>query len=131
MEYDINERIREFAKAKAMTASMLATSVGTSISAAYVIFRGGAKPSLDMVTKMAETFPELSMDWLITGHGEMLRSPGAVDASCWDLLKREEEQHERLKQDYTALKGMLRQSRVGNVLLDSVEGGDYTSATPA
>ncbi|GAB2865943.1 hypothetical protein GCM10027044_28830 [Hymenobacter ruber] len=80
-----------------------------------------------MVSKVAESFPDISMEWLIRNDASMIRGTTTSDPACWDLLQREEEQHKVLRNDYNELKAQLRRAKAELVLtsleLEELRGG--------
>ena len=51
----------------------------------------GQGPTASVLSKIADTYPELSMDWLFRGKGEMLNNKPShqfVDIGNWDELVR-------------------------------------------
>jgi transcriptional regulator with XRE-family HTH domain len=128
---EIGERIEAAAKAYGYSLNAFSINVHLTVSATHAVVKGRTKPSFDMLQKIATFLPNLSMEWLLRESGPMLLAPSGSDPACWDLLKREEEQHEKLKQDYAALKGLLRQSRIDHVLLQHVDKNFVSDAPGA
>lgn len=71
------------------------------------LVRGIGSPSYETLSKIKETYPELNMDWLISGEGEMIL--GDSDA---ELLQTLNERIEELKREkkiiYDALERINR-----------------------
>lgn len=141
MESTIGDRIKQLAHAKGFNMSAFSEFSRISRSAISAILSGKSSPSYDMISRIATAFPEISMDWLLLGSGPMnkeasfklptpvaerpapLELPAASDTACWEILKREEEQHELLKKDYAELKTLLRQARIELFLLQQQYAG--------
>lgn len=70
MEGTVKERLRAFIKAKGISERQFCLSAGVSTS-----FVSNMVTSLkpDKLLKIAGAFPELNTDWLLTGHGDMLK----------------------------------------------------------
>lgn len=51
----------------------LSSRLGLSPAVLSHITSGRNKPSLELITQILQTFPEISSDWLILGKGGMLR----------------------------------------------------------
>jgi transcriptional regulator with XRE-family HTH domain len=68
-DMEITERIREIIREKQLTASSFADMLGVQRSGISHIFSGRNKPSLDIILKIKDTFPEISLDWLLKGTG--------------------------------------------------------------
>lgn len=123
-EEDVASRLQDLAKAKGYTMYGLSQATGISISTLHGVASGRSKPGYDLVMKLHEAIPDLSLEWLLTGRGTMFKdgkplatpvgSPAVAhavnDSACWDLLKREEEQHQQLRSDYHELKLALQVS---------------------
>ncbi len=67
----MNNRIAKLLDVKDVTASKFAEMIGVQPSNISHIISGRNKPSLDFILKVIETFPDISLDWLITGKGNM------------------------------------------------------------
>jgi transcriptional regulator with XRE-family HTH domain len=127
MESTVGDRIKQIAQAKGLTVSAFSHYCNISPSAISAIIARKSRPSYDMMSKIAAALPDVSMDWLLLGVGEMMRDKHSVlvrepvpapepelsqpsDSACWEMLKREEVQHELLKKDYAELKAALRRA---------------------
>jgi len=67
----MNNRIGLLLKVKDVTASKFAEMIGVQPSNISHILSGRNKPSLDFITKVCDTFPDISIDWLMFGRGSM------------------------------------------------------------
>jgi len=70
----MNERIKILLNVKNLTASKLAEIVGVQPSNISHILTGRNKPSIKFINKLVNSFPDLSLDWLILGKGNMFKS---------------------------------------------------------
>jgi transcriptional regulator with XRE-family HTH domain len=70
----MKDRIAHIMRAKNLKASDFATMLGIQPSAVSHILAGRNKPSLEIVRKIKETFPEYNLDWIILGSGPMTTS---------------------------------------------------------
>lgn len=70
---NLNERISKVIEYSNLTSSEFADEIEVQRSSISHITSGRNKPSLDFITKVKERFPELEWDWLITGHGNMIK----------------------------------------------------------
>jgi transcriptional regulator with XRE-family HTH domain len=156
MESTVGDRIKQIAQAKGLTLSAFSHHCNISPSAISAIIARKSRPSYDMMSKIAAALPDVSMDWLLLGVGEMMRDKHNVllrqpvpvmavepdvsqpsDSACWEILKREEAQHELLKKDYAELKAALRQATIELFLLRQSTnttpgyGGDYSNSPSA
>ncbi len=72
-----------------MSASQFADEVGVQRSSVSHVLSGRNKPSLDFITKIIETYPDINSDWLISGKGEMW------DNKNIDGGERQDSEHEK------------------------------------
>lgn len=65
----VKERIREYVKFKHMSERAFCLSIG--VGGAYI---NNIKVSMapDKIERIGQTYPDLNLTWLMTGHGEML-----------------------------------------------------------
>jgi transcriptional regulator with XRE-family HTH domain len=71
MNKDISQRLNLLLKEKNLSASKLAQIIGIQKSSISHIMSGRNKPSFDFLLKLKEHFPDINLDWFITGEGEM------------------------------------------------------------
>ena len=65
------DRIPKLLKSKNISASQFADEIGVQRSSVSHVLSGRNKPSLDFITKIVNTYPEVNPKWLLTGHGDM------------------------------------------------------------
>lgn len=65
------ERINLLLKAKNITARQFADEIGIQPSGMSHILSGRNNPSLDFVMKVVKRWPEVNINWLMLGNGEM------------------------------------------------------------
>lgn len=70
----MKDRIAHIMRAKNLKASDFAAQIGIQPSAISHILAGRNNPSLEIVKKIKETFPEYNLDWIIFGTGPMTLS---------------------------------------------------------
>lgn len=68
----MKERIAEIMKREHLSPSAFAESIGIQRSALSHILNGRNNPSLDVVTKIHQTYNYISLNWLLYGKGEMV-----------------------------------------------------------
>lgn len=68
------DRINLILKAKNITARQFAEEIGIQPSGMSHILSGRNNPSLDFVMKVIRRFPEIDINWLMFGKGEMYES---------------------------------------------------------
>jgi len=75
------DRISRLIKTKKISASQFADEIGVQRSSVSHVLSGRNKPSLDFITKIIMTYPEVNSDWLLTGAGNMLREENMEEDS--------------------------------------------------
>jgi len=63
------ERLKEYIKFKGMAVTSFEKSIGTANSYVNSIYKSIGSDKRDVII---EKYPDLNMDWLLTGRGEML-----------------------------------------------------------
>jgi transcriptional regulator with XRE-family HTH domain len=63
----IGTRLKRWASDKSISTITFAEQVGVQRSALSHIFSGRNKPSVDVLYKIKNTFPDIDLEWLITG----------------------------------------------------------------
>lgn len=81
------ERISQILKTKKLSASQFAVSIGVQPSSVSHVLSGRNKPSLDFITKILSTYPEINAEWLITGKGEILANTNKLSSVGEDKSK--------------------------------------------
>lgn len=72
METSVKERLRYFLRVSNITHEEFGKNIG--VSTAYVSsMRKGIQP--DKLTRIQECYPDLNIEWLVTGRGNMLNTP--------------------------------------------------------
>ena len=74
----MKDRIRQIMEAKHMTQQVFAQFIDMSPASLSSIFNGRTKPTLNIVEAIKKKIPEINIDWLLFGSGEMY---GGVPAS--------------------------------------------------
>ncbi|MDD6254033.1 MAG: helix-turn-helix domain-containing protein [Candidatus Cryptobacteroides sp.] len=70
----MNARLDLFLKAKNITQSQFADKINVARASVSHILAGRNKPGWEFITNMMQCYPELNIEWLLTGKGEMLKS---------------------------------------------------------
>lgn len=68
----MKNRLNEIIEKKGLTATKFAAMINVNPSAVSHLLKGRNKPGYDVLVNIARAFPDISMDWLLTGKGEML-----------------------------------------------------------
>ena len=83
---EIKDRLKLFRKDKNLTQEDVATQ--TAISRTYIstIEAGRQDPSFSFVKTLSKTY-SLSIDWLLTGEGEMMRGKGEAESVTTEAIE--------------------------------------------
>ena len=73
------ERIKQILSEKQLSASRLADMIGVPRSTISHILSGRNNPSLELVQKILDTFPDIPSEWLVRGQGLMTVESAAMD----------------------------------------------------
>ena len=77
----MNRRLQQFLAAENISQSQFADTIGVARASISHILAGRNKPGFDFIESMARHYPELNLEWLITGRGKMYcGSKSAPDA---------------------------------------------------
>jgi transcriptional regulator with XRE-family HTH domain len=68
----MTDRISLLIKAKNLSSAQFADEIGVQRSSISHLMSGRNKPSLDLIQKTLQRFPEVSTEWLLFGKGEMV-----------------------------------------------------------
>ncbi|KAB7725489.1 helix-turn-helix domain-containing protein [Rudanella paleaurantiibacter] len=72
-----NERLAHFIEHLQMTVTRFEKETGTSISSIARFIKGNDL-GIKTLVRISNRFPQLNIDWLITGRGEMLVAPDSL-----------------------------------------------------
>jgi transcriptional regulator with XRE-family HTH domain len=85
----MNNRIGLLLKVKDVTASRFAEMIGVQPSNISHLLSGRNKPSLDFIIKVCETFPDINIDWLMFGKGNMFKSETTTFVNSPEIEEKE------------------------------------------
>lgn len=74
----MKDRIKKIQEYSGLSLGVFASRTGIKSASLSHILNGRNNPSLDVVMKIHETFPEISWEWMLYGTGSMLNG-GSVD----------------------------------------------------
>lgn len=74
----MKDRIITLIKAMNYTSAQFADEIGVQKSGISHIISGRNNPSLDFVQKILQRFPEINMEWLIMGKGQMIKGGESI-----------------------------------------------------
>ncbi|MDX1362904.1 MAG: helix-turn-helix transcriptional regulator [Arenibacter latericius] len=78
---DFIKRIDRILKFYDLSASIFADKIGVQRSSISHLLSGRNKPSLDFVMRIAKTFPEVDLYWLLYGKGSFPAKPKSTPSS--------------------------------------------------
>ena len=112
--YKMQERFKQLLEEKNLTATRFAAMIKVNASAMSHILNGRSKPGFDVLDKIAQAFPDVNLNWLISGKGSLYNnriSTPAKEAEKIPVKKHlVEEQEKRLpiEQKHTKAEEILR-----------------------
>ncbi|MBQ8455609.1 MAG: helix-turn-helix transcriptional regulator [Bacteroidaceae bacterium] len=78
----MKDRIRALMNHMGMSQKNFAEEICISPGTLSSIFSGRNKPTLNILNNIHERFPEVNMDWLMSGNGEMFGSAAPVSPAA-------------------------------------------------
>ena len=72
-DYTMDKRLQQFLDAENISQAQLADTLGVARAGISHILSGRNKPGFDFLEAMAVHYPQVSMDWLLTGKGRMYK----------------------------------------------------------
>lgn len=79
---DIKDRIKQIMEHEQLTAAALAESIGVSQGTiSHTLGDRNKYPSTDFIIKLHERFSYISLDWLLTGKGEMVENEDLIPSN--------------------------------------------------
>lgn len=78
----MNTRLQQFLSAENITQAQFADSIKVARAGVSHIIAGRNKPGYDFILSMMKRYPDLNIEWLMTGKGKMYKSasPAALSA---------------------------------------------------
>lgn len=70
----MNQRLQHFLAAEGITQSQFADEIEVAKSSVSNILAGRNNPSYDFILNLSNHYPDLSLEWVLTGKGRMYRS---------------------------------------------------------
>ncbi len=71
----MNKRLQQFLNAENISQSLLADTLGVARAGISHILSGRNKPGYDFIESLMLHYPDLNIEWLITGKGRMYNGP--------------------------------------------------------
>lgn len=70
----MNNRLQQFLIAENINQAQFADSIGVARASVSHILAGRNKPGYDFIQNMLKRYPDLNIEWLLTGQGKMYKS---------------------------------------------------------
>ena len=70
----MHDRIKIWIESKGLKSSSFADKIGVNRATISHILSGRNKPSIDFLQKMISSFPDLNLNWIVSGEGFMYTS---------------------------------------------------------
>lgn len=92
----MQERFKQLLEEKNLTATRFAAMIKVNASAMSHILNGRSKPGFDVLDKIAQAFPEVNLNWLISGKGSLYNTSVTTPTKSQPIQKSlfEEEKQE-------------------------------------
>ena len=74
----MDKRLQQFLDAENISQSQLAETLGVARAGISHILSGRNRPGFDFLEGMALHYPQISLDWLLTGKGRMYKESSPV-----------------------------------------------------
>lgn len=71
----MKDRIKQIMESRHMTQQVFADFIGTTPATLSGIFNDRTRPTINIVESIKKKFPDISLDWLMFGQGEMFNTP--------------------------------------------------------
>ena len=97
----IKDRILQIADVKGIKREIFFDKINSS----YSNFRGKSKnssPSADVIVEISSNYPEINLDWILTGNGEILKNNLLVNEATEEHIVTEEKGVPYYDVDFTA-----------------------------
>ena len=72
--YNMNNRLQQFLSAENISQSQFSDKLGVARASVSHILSGRNRPGFDFMERMARLYPNLNLEWFITGKGKMYKS---------------------------------------------------------
>ncbi|MCI1786098.1 MAG: helix-turn-helix transcriptional regulator [Bacteroidales bacterium] len=72
----MNNRLQQFLAAENITQASFANTIEVAPASVSHILQGRNKPGFDFLVSMSEHYPELNLEWFLTGKGKMYKNIG-------------------------------------------------------
>ena len=81
----MNQRLQQFIQAENINQAQLADSLSVARASVSNILSGRNKPGFDFLESLSRHYPDLNLEWLITGRGRMYKTRAESTLSATSL----------------------------------------------
>lgn len=78
----MNSRLQQFLVVENLSQSQFADAINVARASVSHVLAGRNKPGYDFLKSITETYPQLNLDWLMTGKGKMYKSSSPAPAQA-------------------------------------------------
>jgi len=104
MKTTIGQRLALLIESENLNNLSFAKRVGVSpTSIGYITGERQSKPGFELIEKIATAFPQLDIDWLVRGYGEMRKGTDASASVYMTLLQNERKRYHLLTSAHVSL----------------------------
>lgn len=122
----MNRRLQQFLAVESISQSQFAERIGVAKASVSHILAGRNKPGFDFIEGIARHFPNLNIEWLITGKGRMYKgSPVSAPPEAPEVSQEAEIPPREVKAS------RILDSREPTLFADSPEPADIQPQTAA
>jgi transcriptional regulator with XRE-family HTH domain len=94
----MTERILSIIKYLNLSPSDFAEEIGIQRSSISHLISGRNKPSLEFIQKILKRFPEINPEWILSGHGGMLKSEVMPESGTFPFENSEVKKQDQFKE---------------------------------
>ena len=103
----LGERVKAFRKAQKLSGEELGGVIGIGRGQVSSIENDKSMPTLEGCIKLSAAFPDLDINWLLSGKGEMYINQEQSNGDCWPLLQAEKDKLKAERNKSEALEALL------------------------
>jgi transcriptional regulator with XRE-family HTH domain len=132
MGNEINERLKKLIKKEKLTQKKFCEIIGISDGTLNTTFKRNSNPGSEILIKILEKFPNYSINWLLSGKGEMEISKDSVTEKTIEINDYREkyyktlEEKDKLRDEIDELKSEIESLKKGKREKEKIQ----VSATP-
>ena len=83
----MKDRIRQIMESQHMTQQVFAEFIGTTPATLSGIFNDRTRPTINIVESIRKKFPDISLDWLMFGQGDMYKTPPTIQPDLFSQVE--------------------------------------------